>query len=346
MFTPSKIHYEYVLELPFGKSSLASYKKTRDAAFFFLHLLHVRRFLQKDKDAYIPISSIKMAEDCGKRPWENAKKVLTKAGIVEIDHRYQIGAKCKSYRLNHSWRNEVEWLLNEEPSYAVEHQFTYRIDKPDDGWAIDENKAKAAIADRYKHDQKQLSVYHHILENINDYDYHTIGKTGRIYTIYNGLPRETRQAIINNGKSTVELDVKNSQPLILASLCDDAAFKEAVEAGSFYDDCAEDFQLRRSEFKHKFLSWLGGAKDKQLDGYARDRFPVMGNYVIKEKNKSYKGLICQLQSIEADIITSVPNSLSVHDGVRISEEDKDFAEEHIRKSFGKLGLTPKIKICS
>jgi hypothetical protein len=345
MFVPAKIHYDYILELPFGKSCVASYKKTKDAAFFFLHLLHVRRFLQKDKDAYIPISSIEMAQDCGKRPWGNAKNVLTKAGIVEINHRYQIGAKCKSYRLNHSWRNEVEWLLKEEPKNFAKQQFSYPIDKPEDGWGIDENKAKAAITHRYKDNKSQLDVYCHILENINDYDYCTVGKTGRQYTIYNGLPKETRQAIINNGKSTVELDVKNSQPLILASLCKDAAFKKAVEAGSFYDDCAEDFQLRRSEFKHKFIKWIGGAKDKQLDGYMMDRFPVMADYVITEKRKSYKGLICQLQTMEADIITTVPNSLSVHDGVRIKEEDKDLAEEHIRQGFGKLGLRPKIVTC-
>lgn len=343
MFFPSNPHHDYILELSFGKSCLASYKKAKDAVFLFLHHLHVRRFLQKDKDAYIPISSIEMSAACGKRPWENARSILIKAGIIEVNHRYEIGVKCKSYRLTYEWRNDVKWREVKKPVKLVKQQFSYPIDKPVDGWSMDKQQAKAAIKERYKHDPEQLRVFHHIIDNLEDYNYCTKGKTGRIYSIWNGLPKQTRQAIIKEGKSTVELDVKNSQPLILASLCKDAEYKKAVESGKFYDHCAEDFQLRRSDFKHKFLKWIGGAKDKQLDGYMRDKFPVMANFVINEKHKDYKGLICKLQEIEAKIITSVPNSLSIHDGVCVAQEDAKLAKEHIEQGFSQLGLKPIIE---
>lgn len=345
MFIPTNPHRDYLLELPFGKSCLDSYKKTKEAVFTFLHHLHVRRYLQKDPNAYISISSTKMSKECGKRPWESARDLLVKYEIIKVNHNYQIGSKCKSYRFNHEWSNDVTWEKVEKSTQPVKPQYSYPIDKPTDGWCIDKEKAKASITHRYIDNQDQLDVYHYIIDNINDYGYRTVGITGRIYTIYNGLPKQARRAIFKDGCATVELDVRNSQPLILASLCCDTEYKKAAESGKFYNDCAEDFQLDREDFKLKFLKWIGGAKDKQLDGYMMDRFPVMADFVIKEKSKNYKGLICNLQRIEAEIITKVPNSLSIHDGVVIKEEDEDSAREYIRNSFGKLGLTPKIKIC-
>ena len=345
MFRPTNPHRDYILELPYGKSNLASYKKAKDAAFFFLHLLHVRRYLQDEEDSFIPFSGEYMSILCGKRAWENARDLLEKYKIIKVNHNYQIGAKCKSYRLNREWRNDVTWEKVEKSKHLVKQQFSYPINQPEDGWCIDKEKAKAAITKRYKHNKKQLEAYYYILDNINDYGYHTVGITGREYTIYNGLPSETRKAILKDGCATVELDVRNSQPLILASLCEDVSFKQAVEGGKFYNHCAIDFQLGRTEFKRKYLRWIGGGKDKQIDGYMMDRFPVMAHYVNKEKSKNYKGLICMLQKIEAEIITSVPNSLSIHDGVRIKKEDEESAKEHITQGFNKLGLKPKIKTC-
>ncbi|OON69929.1 hypothetical protein [Hymenobacter sp. CRA2] len=100
------------------------------------------------------------------------------------------------------------------------------------------------------------SYWHQCLDTIEAGDYKLQPPhpdTGRHMTVFSNLPRELRPFLRINGQPLVELDIKNSQPLLFSYLlrqeyanqelpADLTKFIQQVEAGSFYKVVAELLQ--------------------------------------------------------------------------------------------------------
>lgn len=297
--------------------------------------------MAEDEDDFIPLNATVMIAVCGRHGWDTARKLLLEAGIIEIDHEYKHGKKSKGYRLTEHWRENAKWKLSDD---FIDYPVVEGNPKLE-GWSLDKEKAKAAIALRYADNKQRFEAWSNIIDNIENHQYFTIGSTKREFHTFNGLPKESRSAILYNGLKTLEPDISNCQPLLLASLCKDNAYKKSVESGKFYDDYAKEALVDKETFKKVFLVWMGGGGGEEaMEDFMRGKFPIMARYVIKERDKNHKGLICKLQKMEAEIITTCPNSLSIHDGVRVSEGNLQAALDHIKAGFAKLGLTPKIVV--
>lgn len=223
--------------------------------------------------------------------------------------------------------------------------------------------------------------------NSNELAVHTIKegnwfayrKTGddrsRVYTNLTNLNREFRKYLKYEGRDMVELDIRNSQPLIASILiknyfvqnntdipADVTEYKNNCEAGTFYDYFMELNGVsaeNRTAFKQQLFAEVFFSKVSKRMTKLKKQFITKYPNCYKaicaikggEGSESYNQFAVLLQKKEASIIFDNINmgllrdgipAFNVFDSLIVPKEYKDLVEARIMDAFVKENLTPKI----
>jgi len=352
LFRVSGIHSDYLDELPHGNSCVGNRPKVRLAIDHLLHRLYISSHIHHGDNPYTRLNGEIWAKITSKRTFLSAREILISAKIIECDNNYDKGRKSKGYRLLKPWFETCQWRLSDHHDYYP----TPDLDERLTGWGIDKQKALFLLGERLEKEtadgkdwQETFDIYSHIIDDPAPYHYFHIGRTNRVFTLFNSLPAEVRGAITFQGQPTVEIDVANSQMILLHVLYkgeneESLRYRYLAESGKVYEFFGSKLGISRAECKGQMVRWLGGQKNKQIDFIFFNCFPLLSEIIKGIRKEHFKALIYKLQILESDIITDIPCSLSIHDGVAVPKENKDKIIDLIDSKFGKLGLTPTLKV--
>lgn len=201
---------------------------------------------------------------------------------------------------------------------------------------------------------------------------------GRVHTNLTNLPRELRSYLRYEGKSFMEIDVRNSQPLIasilvkayfekqqLDKLPDDVIqYQKDCEDGKFYDyfmeiNNIEQDQESRKDFKKVFFSKVFFSKVTNLANPLKDqfmeRYPSCYEAICSIKgglnSNDYNQFAITLQCKEAELIFDEVNmsllkmkipTFNIYDSILCLPEHQRIVEEMILSAFKSVGILPKL----
>lgn len=174
-----------------------------------------------------------------------------------------------------------------------------------------------------------------------------VSDEGRFYNSVSNIPSTAVPFLKIDGNDTLEIDIANSQPLLLAVLLSDKQndYKKDVEAGIFYQKVADFMGITRSKFKqisYQFIFF----NDRQLkSGQIYDALQTIYPELISEINeiKSKSKLACTLQRMEASIfvdkIGNMPfKKLLRHDQAVITKDNYEAVKLELINQYKNLGL--------
>ncbi|SNC65174.1 hypothetical protein SAMN06265337_1230 [Hymenobacter gelipurpurascens] len=196
-------------------------------------------------------------------------------------------------------------------------------------------------------------------------------KTGRHFTSFTNLPRELRPFLRINGRRVVELDIRNSQPLIfglkLKELYGDQVpedvqhYLNLVQQGTFYDTI-KDFILEAKEvvqeetFKTDFFARVFFSTENVDYKWRRifDRhFPSVSQAITQMKLQDYKLLSHHLMQAEAQLLVhqvaarlyreGTVEFFTLHDAIYCPADVVDEVYSIINEEYQAVGLQVTIK---
>jgi hypothetical protein len=170
---------------------------------------------------------------------------------------------------------------------------------------------------------------------------------GRFYSSVSNLPSTSVQFLKLNGASTFDIDIKNSQPLLLSVLLPKSQkqYKKDVESGIFYEKVAAEMGITRDIFKsysYKYIFFnLNPLKSGKIYTAINNVYPGLIQEInnIKENTK----LAHRLQEMESDIFVKNIGKLAFpkllrHDQVIVTKENLDLVKKYLRLEYNKIGI--------
>ena len=194
---------------------------------------------ENDFDGYVNLQSEILGHFMGERYYAGIIKQLEKSKIIDINPHYLKDEFSRSYRLTPQYANQniisipfdsvraagyVTKFNNWNQKYLNEIQkVTVYKTLFDNLYKIKFDCKKATLYLRnnvgsYNHDQINSRKW--VIEKFSnkDYFFKVDEKTGRAYNNLTSLPREFRQFVSFKGTRLMQLDIANSQPLLLCTL--------------------------------------------------------------------------------------------------------------------------------
>jgi hypothetical protein len=196
-------------------------------------------------------------------------------------------------------------------------------------------------------------------------------KSGRIYSSFTNLSKEIRPFVYRDDRNLWEVDIKCSQPLLLATVYDldyeeltEDAAKTKAERQKYLDMVWEDIYeticseglVDRGKMKERFFRFIFGKEahyNRCLKKRMTEEFPILMSAVKRMKRYTYQSLAIFLQRKESkavvegvlvDMWDRDKFALSIHDSIVCHKEDVEFAAERLRYHFAREGLVPTLNI--
>jgi hypothetical protein len=171
---------------------------------------------------------------------------------------------------------------------------------------------------------------------------------GRLYNPITTQPSTIRHLLKHKGEYLVELDIKNSQPLLLSQYINNKEYKEAVENGTFYDILSKELEKDREAVKIMTMKWIFFSKKPLTSGKLyKAMIKHFGNTIeqineLKKDNPLWK----ILQTAEADIFIKEleGNYISIHDAIMIKRSDMNDFIDKLMVLYQQRQLKPTITI--
>ena len=242
------------------------------------------------------------------------------------------------------------------------------------GSKLSTKRVKGKVTERHM-DKATESFYQMFIDRFNqDKFFHIDFNTGRVYSALTTLPKMFRKHLSIDGESFTELDIGNSQPLLLSILyrkwCDYNNIEiqkdgeeyqllcETANFYSFFKDYVEKNKVKTYDtFKTDVFARIFFNKDKKKENsYQRlfkKQFPSVYACISDIKKHNHKDVAFRLQSIEADLIINkistrlveegIESFFTIHDSINVLEKDKKRTHEIMLEEFAKVELRPTIK---
>jgi len=193
--------------------------------------------------------------------------------------------------------------------------------------------------------------------------------SGRVYNSFTSFPKELRRYALLDGEPTVEIDIRNSQPLFLAQFypgdsVEGQKYRALVKEGRLYEEiqtaaAAAGIELDRDQTKKRlYAQVLFGKNNKHYELLAvfRSVFPELAQFVWDLKRREgFKQLAVELQKREATVMINrvIPRLaillpgvpvLPVHDSLVVPVEHARLAEKVIEEEvFATTGIKPSLR---
>lgn len=306
-------------------------------------------------------------------------------GIIKMVSNYKNGSKSRTYKLNKDiidnvitrYRNEDK-ILNKK---LLNNLNGVDFEEVENNLILPDIKNKL-ISDLYDisidmersmffldctiQDKDTYNRNHYAIECIKEkqifFHFDEYGRLHTNYTILKGFIR--KNCLLIDDEPTVELDIKNSQPLFLCKLIETDGrlmvnekefefFKKITKDGNYYD-----FILSRTDLKTKkeakemtYKVFFGKNLNSKFDKMFKDIFPSIYSFIKEYKycNENYRRLAHDLQRYESNFIfNKVVKELvdtypkiklfTVHDSIIVPKSYKELAESifyrNLNEEFG------------
>jgi hypothetical protein len=380
IYNPDNFHPEECLpkQLTAGLT-----KKLYDYSRLFLHILINVQVKRNCKES-TPLKHRILQDTIHFTGWPQIRELLVDAKVIDCDYRCIKGEKCYWYTLGEKYRERpVNRIQLDNKELSKKHEFKEPELKSEAHKSIwhwlnqiefDYEGAKETLLNTKAKNAglKWLSI-----EKLKykDYFFHT-DERGRVYHNIANLWSEFRKHITINGQQLVNIDISNSQPLILAAklknditdntlllnraalslndLCADVElYIKLAEAGKIYDYLMVELgfnEAKRGWFKKKFFAEVLYAecnKNTKLAKKFTQLFPTVAAAICKYKEKDYTELPLQMQKVEADLMIngvcsqidkSIP-FITIHDSILTPLEHVQTVKNLIQSEFKKIGLS-------
>ncbi len=308
------------------------------------------------------------------------RKSLIERGAVRSDGHYIVGQKCFGYELGEALSGmRLTWhavtdrtlkskLLDERRKLDLRFEPVHRhLIRHLNGVEID-HAAAVAWLDGSEHARPSDCAAVDLIRR-RDFNPH-VCRYGRFHSGLTNLLSELRGFLSYRGERLVNLDVRNSQPLIFAAVLtrefagagmpdDIRLYIELCQKGLFYDFLMDKAGVQaegRKAFKLRFFGRVFFCENRQHSDDAAlfaCLFPHVNAVVRRMKADDYTALACTLQGQESDIIINgvagwcmrnIPEAFlaTVHDSVVTTESHTGVIRQAMMDHFAQVGLTPTI----
>jgi hypothetical protein len=340
----------------------------------FVHIVLVNAYKVNCEDTdYVPLKATLLRKQIHGKHTEAIKDALISIEAIECDGRYCPREKCLGYRLGPNYRKNWvgrialkkkvlikkrrEWkptLLT--PVHEALWQWLNKLE-------INYEEAAKLLIGEENISQKSL-----MLEKIAAKDwFFGVDERGRVYHNAACLWSKFRPYLSIGKETLVNVDIKNSQPLIFSVLLkksislssflpsnDATFFVSLVETGKLYDFLMEEVGIEdRSRFKKKFFAEIFYSRlgtETELSRQFSLLFPAVKKVIDYHKRNDYRDLPLEMQRLEADLmISGVCNKLhalktvpflSVHDSILTTARHAEQVKDIIKGTFSEVGLSP------
>lgn len=338
-----------IKNLPFKKrKTLGGSARAFDAACYSLHKAFLSQYTSDTE--WAPLWSQLMGQIAGhNRQWALTKNILVGAGYLECDRKCKQGEKSYCFKLGPKlkdtqwdYADKVLWLPEDtRPKWKgleLNYEFAHQI--------VD------AISVARNWHYRTTKGWHTRVDQFSPH--YAICKTGRAYTDANQFPAELRDALLIDGEETLEIDVVNCQPTLLATVYPEQSaewmrYKTLAEEGVVYEELAKFAGITRKEAKDQFLPFIFGGKRPVAEEFFGAEFPELLEAILGRRDIHRKRLSYELQGKESDLIVeglcSEFRAVSIHDGVRVKRSDAGRVKGRLIELFKEMwSLTPKVTI--
>lgn len=365
---------------------------TSDSMALLLNWLMVRTVTHSDyrKGYYIPLDSFELRRVCG-TDYCTVIEDASQLGLVERNHKYSTGGDgqrsepfSKGCRLTEAFRTG-SW-----EKYILKRARTIVTDRKKKGRGKMRfgvvaallkalSKVKSADPDLPLNNQDRMLMF-----SIDNGDIYAsrCAFGHRLHTTFTGISKEGRLNLRTAmGETLCEVDVRNSQPLLLYALITssmsssekvqfETQYLEWCQSGELYDHILDEHvrsgpdaglsrTMTRDEVKKNVIKLLfqknTNMPQNPLYPTVNNMFPLLIACVMELKVNDHRDLSRKLQRLESKImIDGVARSIlkgnpniplaTVHDSILCTEGMTEDVAKEIRKHFMKHGVEPSIKI--
>jgi hypothetical protein len=412
LFIPSGIktqdllakHKDNKLNKKTKKIEYAHNPKFADKYIYLLHYLILARTLDKrlTTESYIPVNAkifekYVTSHHCAKiiKFWLDCK-VIEREPVPKGKIGYIVGEKSISYRFTAAYANQrvIDVGYSDEKFEKKVAQLTkqFKEGKLDVTVAanafiyfnLQELRINAVAAHleinqllasgKFSLDKANLATVR--IQSISEKNFFCVRDiTGhRIHNDWVTLNKKLKRfCYISTGEQLINIDVKNSQPVILSVLlktflsvlpADVSHYIELCEAGKFYEFLAGKFGIditdeeARDAFKKILFKNIFYGRNQDAQKYAewhcfKAEFPNVAEFITDYKRSNYKALSIALQRLESEImlegvigkIAAVNNpadffALTVHDSITTTLDNQELVEELMKNEFNLRGINP------
>lgn len=323
-------------------------KKHVEYARAWLHVL-IERIgkLQKDEEQWIPLKVKRMELAVGQRLERPVRLALIEAGVIECDNKYYKGKKCTWYRLAPAYRRMplvAQIFVNQKLGKQANQSCRVQVENPvhEHLWKwlnevrFDAYSAFATLAKGQRNVGRQWYALHML--STGRLFFCTDHKTGRVFTNITNLLTKFRQYLSFNGSDLVNIDVRNSQPLIFSVQLLDFYKKEhnikphpihmgvqfnplkhiphdvrlfirLCQKGLLYDYMIKKWDVRqkKQQFKRSFFAnifFSEAERSTRHNELFAATFPNVWEFIQNAKEHNNRDFPLSMQKQEADIIIS------------------------------------------
>lgn len=313
-------------------------------------------------------------------------KLLVEEGVLDCDGVYEIGLKSKGYRITEKYRKGrfyLDEMTDSELSNKIKNKLgiiTDEILNRKDAYSyvtkcmqsleMDYDKANIIL----KSTPVNLRKKSKMMIDIFDTKFATIDDTAnRLHNNLTNLSTLLRSTLFIKGKTLIQCDLKNSQPLLFRVYLNKYPYipKEELDKYldvvcniGFYEFFANKLNITLTEknrmaFKKKIFGGVLFDKNrKKLSKYEKvfeKEFPIIFHCMRDMKSENYKDIPIALQKIESQYIFHCVDKLSkenegielltIHDSIATTEGKEQIVYDLMISEFQKMfDITPKIKI--
>lgn len=308
-------------------------------------------------------------------------------GVIVTDNQYVVGEKSRGYALNaelSKMRHQRTPITNAFLSRKIvqSRQAVARSAKGVHQHLLNNLLAIEIDADSALELLRQHGDYEPANETavqfIRDKEFHfQVCPYGRVHTNVTNLKSCLRRFLSVRGEPLVNLDVRNSQPLIFAAILtgvygaaggrgsilppDVEKYVELVQAGQFYEYLMDEAGIgidERKAFKTRFFAHTFFCKNEPIKSEAAifdGLFPNVYALIREKKADDYTALAKELQRTESSIViggvatrcmAELPYAFiaTIHDSVLTTARYAELIRGFMMDEFAKVGLAPTIRV--
>jgi hypothetical protein len=380
IYIPSNLDLPSMIGINIPKNDLDEY-------YYLVHLIYEQRVLYKNEDEYVNLKLLylrKIVREYHKGLKSKHIEILMTRNIIECDRHYIKGKKSYGYKLLPPYsevkhkqieltnpkmlKNIEKWKESRVPETEVHKHLFEMLQKISINYDLAFNYIEKMKCSIYEYEYAIIAV-----DKLKNEDFFLIDdEYGRVHTNITMFKSSLRKFLSYQGQKLVNIDIINSQPLLLMLIpyisntircalfgieiteMDIFKYKSWAEHGMLYDYMMQEAGVSdRQEFKEKFFrnTFFG----KYISRQFREMFPSIARLIEEIKKEDYRKLAWMMQRAESNLMINTicrrimdeyPNCFiaTIHDSILTIEENVPKIKKIMLEEFKNVGLLPSMRV--